>query len=292
MIINKIYIKMDEQKGGGMDDLLKSLGEDVTANAAETEEAKNQEKLEKEKKNKEAMEAIVGKVAEYQTLKYAITNSAGFRVGRMNYAVLKDDHDAFDKFDKEHFDDELKLADMYDDVVKTYQAAGGTEDVERIIRGQSREALESNVHKNDFDRFKKFLENPRSLSSATSDIVAKNPNEYVDGMEKSAVKQYQMYHDPVQYVQDRPDVLQNNLKNDFWGLTEGFGVAALEGGDIKLAARSLALGEVIGKLSTDVVEKAKVLAGKLNTEDKRLFAEEFSKEKERLGKILSWENKK
>ena len=59
-------------------------------------------------------------------------------------------------------------------------------------------------------------------------------------------------------------------------------MAALEEKEVEVAAKSLALAEVVGKMSSELLDRVRVAISKLDSEQKLKFAEIFQKEKEKI----------
>jgi hypothetical protein len=78
-----------------------------------------------------------------------------------------------------------------------------------------------------------------------------------------------------------PEIRREHLRDDFESKVAGFGMAALEHGDVKVGAEAVALVEAVSTISPEFLSQIKAVVSSLDTEKQALFASSLEQARRR-----------
>lgn len=240
-----------------------------------------------QEKNTKAVEKIKHLIDE---LKEYVKNSmfdGDLYLSQTSYAILSGNKDEFYRLSEAEREYKLAYVDLYDKVSQEYKNAGGEGDF-RVVSGDillpvyNRGDLVS-INLDELDnRFTSLkdssgyaLETPWKSKSE----YMKVPNDYVQSLAVGVFKEAGLRIRPgTNDLEDR----KRSLEYTFRQPAEGFAIAAINNGDVIVAARSLALAGSIGKIPDNIMRQIKDLYGKLDNGKKTEFTAALAKQRESI----------
>lgn len=226
-------------------------------------------------------------VESYKNLKAQYDANRRFDLGRMQYLALAGDKETFTQDYNERRETDLALADAYEQALEEYHKAGGEGIPENLKgRGMTREEtlhFQQNQMASAEEAFKHHKEKlaiplaERKGVVVASDISASSTFGYSQALLAKVleVAKNQPEH-------NSPENRKRNLDEYFSKQAQGFGLAALEAGDLVSAAQALAVADTIGIIPGEIRGKITDAIKNLGENEKAKFAELMAREKSEL----------
>ena len=261
---------------------------EVKAPATETEV---KQELQQER-NRQAKEKIQPLIDKFQELSRERRSNKDFVTGEKEFAVLKGDKDKYRQLHDKDIKGWLAEADLYEQALKEYKEAGGEGDLQNeMYTGSTRESVlifeKSAMGGADamFEKTQAGLAGKYDKSGdykLPSDVRATTPDSYISKLVSNAVTEAGR---KAQWG-NNPEKRKNDLRSYFEKKSQGFGIEALNQGDVLIAAKSLALAEAVGEIPADLQEQMGESYKKLDDTKKSEFANALAKERKEIKQKL------
>lgn len=295
--------------GGSLDDFLAEIKPEATLSpdVEKKEEVTTQVKKTgadkvietQQEKNRQAKEKIQPLIDKFEELGREKRSKADYDRGQRIYAALKGDKEEYLKLHDEDINAWLAQCDIYEQALKEYHDAGGEGDLSKeMYTGSTRESVRifeqsSMGGRNRDEMFKEAQASiagkydKQNLYKLPSDVSATTPDEFSLKLQSNAIAEagYVSNYDK-SFGGFKPEKKKEDLKGYFEKRAQGFGIEALNHGDVAVAARSLALAEAVGEIPADLQEKMRASYKKLDGKKKAEFATALDKERKYIKQKL------
>lgn len=281
-----------EGEGGSLDGFLNEIRPVESAGAempAREDEVDKDLQQEKNRQAKKEIQPLIDKFKELSEKRRAETD---YVRGQQEFAVLNGDKEEYRKLHDKDIDGWLAEADLYEQALKGYQEAGGEGDLEKeMYTGSTRERVltfEKSAMGGADAMFEKSQDglagkyDEGAHYRLPSEVRATTPDDYISKLVSNAVTEAGRKDQWGNSLEMR----KNNLRGYFWKKSQGFGIQALNHGDVLVAAKSFALAEAVGGIPADLQEQMRESYEKLDEEKKAEFATTLAREREEIKQKL------
>jgi hypothetical protein len=285
--------------GGSLDDFLAEIKpvDAVPASVKSAEAVVPATEMEAKKegqqeKNRQAKEKIKPLIDKFNKLSSERKSKTDYVRGQKEYAVLKGDKEEYRKLHSEDINGWLAEADIYEKALKEYKEAGGEGDLQsEMYTGSTRESVlifeKSSMGGADemFEKSQAGLAGKYDKSGdykSPNEVRSTTPDDYISKLASNAVAEAGR---KAQWG-NNPEMRKNDLRTYFEKKSQGFGIEALNHGDVAVAARSLALAEAVGEIPADLQEQMRVSYKKLDETKKTEFGTALVKERKEIKQKL------
>lgn len=279
--------------GGSLDDFLAEIkpveAVPETVKSVEAKVPASETEVKKKLQPKEKIQPLIDKFQELSRESRARTD---YDRGQKEYAVLKGDKKEYRRLHDEGINNWLAQADLYEQALKEYQEAGGEGDLQKeMYTGSTRESVlifERSAMGGADAMFEKTqaglagkYDKERSYK-LPNDVRSTTPDDYISKLVSNAVTEAGR---KAQWG-NNPEMRKNDLRGYFEKKSQGFGIEALNHGDVLVAARSLALAEAVGEIPADLQEQIRASYKKLDDAKKAEFGTALARERKEIKQKL------
>jgi len=267
-----------EKPAASFDELVSGIKEELKDTEIKKIEQATQERTTQEQKEVEAREQIAPLQAEYQKMK----QQEDFFTGGRYYHALKRNESSYSKWlqgDREHMVAEEKV---YDRMAKQYKEISGANFGGYVP--QTREQMMAYWSKPEYSA-KQMMEYDEMFVMGRGPVTGKtrkgvgSPEQLIDEM-----KAYRDYMGSKEYRGREPEDYENKTTDDVYGfhrVAQGTGLAALESGDIRTAAKALAFAQSVEEMSSETLASVKQELFKLDEGKQKEFVIAFESAREK-----------
>jgi|GEM_PF-6764563 len=256
----------------------------VEAAQATKGEVEIERSRENNRKAKEKIQPLIDKFGELLKEEWA---RADYVRGEKEFAVLSGDKERYSQLYNEAINRWLAQADLYEQALREYHEEGGEGELQGVgemYTGSTRESVlifeksamggADTMFEKSKDQLAGNYDNKMS-NTLPNDVRATTPNQFISNLELNAVAEAGRKE---QFV-NNPENRKDDVRGYFGRRAQGFGIGALNYGDVVVAARSLALAEAVGEIPADVQEQIRTSYYKLNESKRVEFVDALKKER-------------
>lgn len=267
-----------EKPVGSFDDLVSGMKEELKDTEIKKIEKATTERTTQEQKQLEAREQIAPLQAEYQKMK----QQEDFFAGGRYYYALKKNEDGYSKWLQEDREHMVGEEEVYDRMAKQYKEVSGANFGGHVP--QTREQMMSYWSKPEYSA-KQMMGYDEACVTGRGPVTGKtrkgvgSPEQLIDEM-----KAYRDYMGSKEYRGREPEDYENKITDDVYGfhrVAQGTGLAALESGDIKTAAKALAFAQSVEEMSPEALSRVKEGLSKLDESKRKEFVIAFESAREK-----------
>ncbi|MEK7537173.1 MAG: hypothetical protein AAB584_01900 [Patescibacteria group bacterium] len=265
-----------EKSASSFDELVSGIKEKLKDTEIKKIEQASQERMTQEQREAEAREQIAPLQAEYEGMK---RQEDFFEGGRFYYA-LKGKKDGYTKWLQEDRENMIAEEEVYSQMANKYKEISGANFGGHV--SQTREEMMVGWSKYPVELMMEYDEaNLMKRGPVTGKIRkgVRSPEQLIDEM-----KAYRDYMASKEYRGREAEDYENKVTDDVYGfhrVAEGTGLAALEAGDVRMAAKALSFAQSVEEMPQEVLTRIKQELSNLDEGKRKEFVIAFESLREK-----------
>lgn len=264
-----------------------SGNKDLKENEDEVEERKKRVQEQSEKKAK-AMECIEPLLKEFDHIR----KQENFFEGGRYYHALKGNKKGYSEWVEADKERRIAEADINNEMKRQFAEIAGEEEARKqfIVVYPTKEEMKASWSKKKDTTEHLMTDDRKSLAGSFYAISVIRRGAKIREPEQlvKELKENRDYMKSEVYKGHTSEEYENRITDEVYGfhrVAQGFGLAALESGDIKIAAKSLSFAQSIEEMPRDVLDRFDEEFSELNDRQKGEFIIAFKREKEEIEEV-------